>query len=326
MTSYGEPRAIDPFPKHDSHNHDHYTVFLPALNPLKKKRYTTEEYRLLEDLAVSPWVLLASNNDWLLPGPLLVDELLVLRLGSIKLGELVALVVRGDIESWESFLATDDEGTLDDRVVLDTVDGSTAEDVLAGSLETSEKTADQVGSHENLGKLIVVLVVKLPERVLFRVVVLPEPLEGVWGIVVGVLSLPLVERESCLWQSLERVLWLWCCWSLFLFLLYLLGLWLGGRLLCSFLLWLLWLLWCLVLDGLIDELKLVDNSRVDWLVVDSLVPTGDVGVLRAPLLVKEVLETTGDDAGSEEISKSDTLTSQVGVVEKVFLDLAFGVS
>jgi hypothetical protein len=99
MTSYGEPRAIDPFPKHDSHNHDHYTFFLPALNPLKKKRNTTEVYHLLEDLAVSPWVLLASNNDWLLPGPLLVDELLVLRLGSIKLGELVALVVRGDIES-----------------------------------------------------------------------------------------------------------------------------------------------------------------------------------------------------------------------------------
>jgi hypothetical protein len=38
------------------------------------------------------------------------------------------------------------------------------------------------------------------------------------------------------------------------------------------------------------------------------------------------LETTGDDASGEEISKSDTLTSQVGVVEKVFLGLAFGVS
>src|SRR6266536_2882450 len=106
--------------------------------------HATEVYSLLEDLTISPWILLASNNDWLLPGPLLVDELLVLRLGGVQLGEFVALVVRSNIESWESVLATDDESALDDRVVLDTVDRSTTEDVLAGSLETSEETADQV--------------------------------------------------------------------------------------------------------------------------------------------------------------------------------------
>ena len=86
---------------------------------------------LLEDLAVSPWVGLATNGDWLLPSPLVVDELLILWLGGIELSELVALVVWSDIESWNCILATDDEGTLNNRVICGTVDGSRSEDVLS---------------------------------------------------------------------------------------------------------------------------------------------------------------------------------------------------
>ena len=74
--------------------------------------------------------------------------------------------------------------------------------------------------------------------------------------------------------------------------------------------------------SLIDEGKFVDNGRVNWLVVDGLVPTSDVGVLGTPLLVEEELEATRDDASSEEISKGDTFTGKVGVVKKVIFDNA----
>jgi hypothetical protein len=275
---------------------------------------------LLEDLSVGPWVLLAVDDNGLLPGPLLVDELAVLRLGSIKLGELVALVVRSDIEARESILATDEEGTLDDRVVGSAVHGSTAEDVLAGSLKTSEESTDQVGGHEDLGQLIVVLVVHSPEGVVLRVVVLPEPLEGNWGVEVGVLTLPLINGDGGLRESLASVLGLgdlnnW----LFLLIINLLGLGLSSG------------LWCLggrlsllrgnVLQGwLINEVELTSNVGVDGLVVDGLVPTGDVGVLRAPGLVEEELEATGDESSAEEIGKSDALAREVGVVGKVCLD------
>lgn len=275
---------------------------------------------LLEDLSVGPWVLLAVDDKGLLPGPLLVDELPVLRLGGIKLGELVALVVRSDIEAREFILATDEEGTLDDRVVGGSVHGSTSEDVLAGSLKTSEESTDQVGSHEDLGQLIVVLVVDSPEGVVLGVVVLPKPLEGIWGVEVGVLALPLINGDGWLCESLTSVLGLRGLnnWLLILVLNRLSlglssGLWcLGGG---------LSLLWGNVLQGgLINEVELTSNVGVDWLVVDSLVPTGDVGVLRAPCLVEEELEATGDESSAEKIGKSDALAREVGVVRKVGLD------
>jgi hypothetical protein len=82
-----------------------------------KGNSTSDNLNLLEDLAISPWVILSVNSNRLLPGPLLVDELLVLWLGGIELGELIALVVRCDIESWQSLLATDDESTLNNGVI-----------------------------------------------------------------------------------------------------------------------------------------------------------------------------------------------------------------
>lgn len=95
---------------------------------------------LLEDLSVRPLVGLAVDVDRLVPGPHVVDKLLVLSLGGVELGELVALVVRGDIEGRKSLLATDDECTTDDRVIGDTEDGRATKEVLAAGLETSEET------------------------------------------------------------------------------------------------------------------------------------------------------------------------------------------
>ena len=77
---------------------------------------------LLEDLAVGEVVGLAVDGDRLVPGPHVVDELLVLLLGGVKLGELVALDIGSDIEGGDSFLATDDESTCDDGVVGLSVD------------------------------------------------------------------------------------------------------------------------------------------------------------------------------------------------------------
>ena len=81
-----------------------------------------------------------------------------------------------------------------------------------------------------------------------------------------------------------------------------LGLWLlflGGLLLLGLLL--LVGFGGLVLDGLVDELEFVDDSRVDGLVVDGFVPASYAGVLLSPLLIEEKLEAAGNDAGCEEI-------------------------
>ena len=48
---------------------------------------------LFEDLAVGRSVLLAVDSDWLVDSPHVIDKLLVLWLGVVKLGELVALPV-----------------------------------------------------------------------------------------------------------------------------------------------------------------------------------------------------------------------------------------
>lgn len=299
---------------------DHYTSLPPE--SLKKTNLFHETYKassLLEDLSVSPLVLLTVDGDWLLPSPLVINELLVLWLRGIKLGERITLVVWSDIESVEGILTTDDESTLDDRVTLNPVDGSTTEDVLAGTLKTSEETTNEVGSHEDFGKLIVILIIDLPERVLLGVEVLPEPLESNWGVRVGVLALPLINRNGWLSKGLNWVLGLWCRWSLVLFFLDFLCLWLRSLLL-GLLLWGSFLLGRGVLDGFINEGELVNDSGVDWLVVDGLVPTGNIGVLGTPLLVEEELETTGDDTSSVEISKGDTLTGKVSVVLEVGLD------
>jgi len=43
-----------------------------------------------------------------------------------------------------------------------------------------------------------------------------------------------------------------------------------------------------VLDSLIDELQLTGDSSVSRLVVDQLIPTGNIGILFAELLAKDL--------------------------------------
>ena len=274
---------------------------------------------LLEDLAVSKLVLLAVDGDALLPAPGILDELSVLRLGGVELSELVALPVRGDVESRNVLLTSDDESTLDNGVVVLAVDGSTSEDVLAGTLKTVVEATNQVVGHEGEGKLIVVLVVNLPDRPLLEVEVVPEVLHGLVVVLdVGVLALPLVKRERGTAESLKRVL----------------GLGGSGGLLGSgssssggggsgggLLLRLLGLLGGSVgQSNSLEELDLLSDIREDGLAADSLEPSGGSGVLLAPLLVKEVLEATGGNASSEEIGEGDTLADEEGVVEEVLLN------
>lgn len=135
---------------------------------------------------------------------------------------------------------------------------------------------------------------------------------------VGVVSLPLIESEGGAGEGLERVLGLGSRGILLSRL---------GRLLLGsgLLLGLLRLLGGDVGElGSVEELELWRNGRVDGLVVDGLVPPGDVGVFLAPLLVEEELETAGNDANGEEVSQRDTLTNQVGVVLEVLLDSGDG--
>ena len=94
---------------------------------------------LLEHLPIRPVILLSINLDRLVPAPLVLHELLILGLSRVELGELVALKVRGDIESGESLVATDKEGTLDDGVVAGAIDGGGAEDVFAATFKTGEE-------------------------------------------------------------------------------------------------------------------------------------------------------------------------------------------
>lgn len=147
---------------------------------------------LLEDLAVGKLHGLAVDDDGLVPGPHVVDELPVLGLGGVELGEGVGLHVGGDIEGGLGLLATDNEGTTDDGVVGLTEDGTAAEDVLAAALETREEATDLVVAHEGEGELLVVLVVEAPDGVLVELAVLPEPGKGdLTGLLVGVLALPI---------------------------------------------------------------------------------------------------------------------------------------
>lgn len=265
-------------------------------------------------------VLLAVVEDRLVPSPLSLNVGTVLRVGGVELGELVALVVRSDVKDGLELVATDDESTLDDGVVVLTVHGGTAEHVLAGTLHTGVETTNQVVGHKGEGELIVVLVPALPDGVLGERNVLPEPLHGVGLVVVGVVTLPLIKSKGGLGKGLKRVLRLGCL-SRSLLLSSL------GSGLLGLLLGLLGLLGGNVgeLRG-VEKLKLGGDGGVDGLVVDSGVPPGDVGVRRAPLGVKEELEATSNDASGEEVGQSDTLANEVGVVLEVLLNGGKGLS
>lgn len=98
-------------------------------------------FNLLENTTISKLISLAINNDGDILSPHISDELLVILAGVVELSELVRLPVGSDVEGLGGVLATDEESTLDDGVVVLAVDGGGAEDVLAGSLETGEEAA-----------------------------------------------------------------------------------------------------------------------------------------------------------------------------------------
>lgn len=265
-------------------------------------------------------VLLAVVGNGFVPSPLGLDVGLVLGVAGVQLDEVVALVVGSNVEDGLEVVTTDDEGTLNDRVVVLAKDGGAAEEVLARTLQTIVETTNQVVGHESQGELIVVLVLELPDGILIEGNVLPEPLQRLSLIVVGIVALPLVKSESGLGQRLKRVLGPGGLSGLLLS-----GLW--GSLGSGLLLGLLGLLGGNVGElGGVEELKLGGDGGVDGLVVDSRVPTGDVGVLLAPLLVEEELEATGHDGGGEQVGKGDALANQVGVVLQVLLNGSNGLS
>jgi hypothetical protein len=186
------------------------------------------------------------------------------------------------------------------------------------SNECKEHTS-QVGAHENLSQLVVVLVINLVQRVLLEVCILPEPRKGnLASLLVRVFALPVIKNKGGARQRLKWVLGLGRrrCLLFLLFRLLLLRLWGSLGLL---LLLLALLLRCDVLQRLGDELELTGNSAVAGLVAYGLVPSSDVGVGVAPLLVEEVLETTGNDAGGEQVGEGQTLTNKVCVSQEMLL-------
>lgn len=158
-----------------------------------------------------------------------------------------------------------------------------------------ERLTDQIGSHEGHGKLVVVLVVDFPQGVLLRIEVLPEPgKRDFTSFLVGVFALPVIENERWLGKSFQRVFGFRCRRSLLFFIILgFFGFWLG---LCFGLLFLLlgclFFLGRLVLDRFIDHLELINDGFVDGLVADRLIPSCDVRVLSAPLLIEQILEAT----------------------------------
>jgi len=157
--------------------------------------YLSRHTGLLEHLAIRPLILLALDFNWLVPRPHVVHELLVRLLGGVQLLELIRIDIRRNLERRESFLAPNHERTADNAVVLDAVHGSTPENVLARAFQTREEAADEVGGHEGLRKLLVVLVVDLPDAVLVELAVLPEPRKGDFAcLLVGVFALPVTRQ------------------------------------------------------------------------------------------------------------------------------------
>lgn len=268
---------------------------------------------------VGPFFALTDNRD--VPGPEVFDQLAVFLVGVVELLELVALPVRGDVESGNVLLTTDQESTTDEALVVLTIDGGSTEEVLARTLKTSEETTNQVVSHEGELELIVIFVVNKPERVLFGLVVLPEPGHGDGaGIIVRVLTLPLVKDQSGLAKGLKRVFGLNLRLHIRLLVLLFLSSRLGGLLLR-----LLLLLGRGVLDGLLDEGSFRDDVFPVTLVGNGVEPTGNSDKLRTEFLVKDSGECTTDDTGSENISEGDTLTDEEGVGSEVGLqDLKSG--
>lgn len=162
-----------------------------------------QKNRLLEDLAIGEGLALNLH----LPKKGTLEEGLVLRLLKVELGEGVRLPIRSDVHDGLVVLTSHDHDTGDERVVGLAEYTHGTHGVLSGSLESVEETTDQVGRHEHLGELIVVLEVDSPDGPTLLVEVLVEPGDGTGlGVFVGVHSLPVVQLEVGLGQVIQGVL------------------------------------------------------------------------------------------------------------------------
>ena len=83
-----------------------------------------------------------------------------------------------------------------DRVVGGSQNSHRSEQVLPASLQSSEQSTDQVAGHEDLGQLVVVLVVGPPDAVSLSVEVLNKVLHSLRAVRVGVDSLPVLQVEG----------------------------------------------------------------------------------------------------------------------------------
>lgn len=91
-------------------------------------------------MTVDPRVLLAVNVDRNIPSPQISNNLTVLFLGGIELGEAVALPVGGNIKGWEELLATGQINTSGQAVIVLPIHRVGAEEILSRSLKTSLET------------------------------------------------------------------------------------------------------------------------------------------------------------------------------------------
>lgn len=130
--------------RHAPHSHSQ-TLAFPRPHPFHTLiPFLYHNHHLLKHLPIRVGVFLAINHNRLLPRPLIIHKLLILRLAGIQFLEFVALVIRRYVEGWLGFLAADDEGALDNGVVFLAIDGRGTEDVFAGGFESGEESAWQV--------------------------------------------------------------------------------------------------------------------------------------------------------------------------------------
>jgi hypothetical protein len=69
-------------------------------------------------------------------------------------------------------------------------------------------------------------------------------------------------------------------------------------------------------------LEFTSNIGVNGLVDNQIKPTSGVGVLCPELGIKNKFETTGNDAGSEDIGQGQPFANEEGVLGKVVLENA----
>jgi hypothetical protein len=148
------------------------------------------------------------TSELALPCPVVLEQLLLRRVGVVYAAEVVQLGIGAATELGWDLLTTHQEGACELEGSGLTEDEDRAETVLAQLLEALAEATGKVAGLEQDGVLLVVLVVTDPERPAGGVVSLPEPGHGLafGALGVGVEALPLVENERRGWKQVKRVL------------------------------------------------------------------------------------------------------------------------